>query len=374
MGKDKKEKPYKFTRNKWPSVGVEIELQLIDPDTLELKNVITDLLKKIPEEYSSNIKPEVMQSYVEINSNPCNSISDVEKDLREKLAVVTEVAESLNTKLSWNATHPFSSWHKQKVIPIERYLNLVEIMQELAKRLVTFGLHVHVGVDNGDKSIMICDRILRHLPTLLALSTNSPFWCGRDTGLHSKRIKIMEALPTGGLPPIMRNWSEFVWLMDHLVETGFISTVREIWWDVRPHYRFGTVEVRVCDLPPNLDDVLGITALIQCLVHALSDQIDRGLFYRDTHPMLVQQNMWRACRYGLGAELVDLTTHEQVSARKVVCQLVEDLRDIAKDLKCEDYLEHVVTMTNQPTGSERQLEIFKKTGDLKEVVKESIHS
>ena len=175
---------------------------------------------------------------------------------------------------------------------------------------MTFGLHVHVGVDSGDKAIMICDRILQHLPILLALSVNSPFWQGRNTGLHSQRSKVMETLPTAGLPPLMRNWSEYSWLLNNMIETGFIKTIREIWWDVRPHHNFGTVEVRICDMPPSLEDVLGLTALIQCLVYDLSEEIDRGTYQFDCHPFLIRQNKWRACRYGMDAKLVDAATHQ----------------------------------------------------------------
>ena len=193
--------------------------------------------------------------------------------------------------------------------PNDRYLQLVHLLQELARRLVTFGLHIHVGVDSGDKAVMICDRIMRHLPTLLALSSNSPFWEGRDTGLQSHRSKVMEGLPTAGLPTLMRNWSEYVWLVDHMIETGFINTIREIWWDVRPHHKFGTVEVRVCDMPGNLADTLGVAALVQCLVKSLSDEIDQGAYQHDCHPMMVRQNKWRAARYGNQATIVDLYSY-----------------------------------------------------------------
>ena len=199
---------------------------------------------------------------------------------------------------------------------------------------MTFGLHVHVGVDSGDKAIMICDRILQHLPTLLALSVNSPFWQGRNTGLHSQRSKVMETLPTAGLPPLMRNWSEYTWLLNNMVETGFIKTIREIWWDVRPHHNFGTVEVRICDMPPSLEHVLGLTALIQCLVHDLSEEIDRGTYQFDCHPFLIRQNKWRACRYGMDARLVDAATHQAVPARDVVHNLVDRLRARAEELGC----------------------------------------
>ena len=208
-------------------------------------------------------------------------------------------------RLFWSGTHPFSPWQAQDVTPLDRYRDLIDLLQETARRIITFGLHVHVGVDSGDKAIMICDRILQHLPTLLALSANSPFWQGRNTGLHSQRSKIMETLPTAGLPPLMRNWSEYAWLLNNLIETGFIKTIRELWWDVRPHHNFGTVEVRICDMPPGLEHVLGITALVQCLVHDLSEEIDQGTYQFDCHPFLIRQNKWRACRYGMDARLVD---------------------------------------------------------------------
>ena len=235
----------------------------------------------------------------------------------------------------------FRRWQDQDVTPNERYHSLIQLLQETARRLVTFGLHVHVGVDSGDKAIMICDRILQHLPILLALSVNSPFWQGRNTGLHSQRSKVMETLPTAGLPPLMRNWSEYSWLLNNMIETGFIKTIREIWWDVRPHHNFGTVEVRICDMPPSLEDVLGLTALIQCLVYDLSEEIDRGTYQFDCHPFLIRQNKWRACRYGMDAKLVDAATHQAIEARRVVHNLVDRLRDRAEELGCAPYLEIV---------------------------------
>jgi carboxylate-amine ligase len=229
---------------------------------------------------------------------------------------------------------------------------------------------VHVGVDSGDKAIMICDRILQHLPSLLALSANSPFWQGRNTGLHSQRSKIMETLPTAGLPPLMRNWSEYTWLLNHMVETGFITTIRELWWDVRPHHNFGTVEVRICDMPPSLEDVLGLTALIQCLVYDLSQEIDRGTYQFDCHPFLIRQNKWRACRFGMDAKLVDPATHQAVAARQVVRSLVDRLQPRANELGCTRYIEIVRDMVDRPTGAVRQLATFHKTNSLVEVVRQ----
>src|SRR5690606_2186644 len=281
---------------------------LVDADSMELRSRIKEVLSGVPSDLEEQIKPELMQCYLEINTHVCKSVDEVGEDLARKLRLVQDLAAGCGCQLFWAATHPFSHWAKQQITPNERYLNLVELLQDMARRLVTFGLHVHVGVDSGDKAIMICDRILRHLPILLALSSNSPFWNGRPTGLHSQRSKVMENLPTAGLPPLMRNWSEYVWLTNHLISTGFINTVREIWWDVRPHHNFGTVEVRICDMPGSLDDVLALTALIQCLIVHLSREIDEGAYQHDCHPMMVRQNKWRASRFGTQARLVNAYT------------------------------------------------------------------
>ncbi len=290
-----------FHSNSEPTLGVEIELGLVDESTMALSPSINQLLSALPPEAGLSIKPELMQSVVEINTEVCHTVDEVRVDLCSKLSDVEAACDRLGLRLWWGATHPFSPWLEQRVTHNERYESLVNLLQEMARRLVTFGLHVHVGVDSGDKAVMICDRMMQHLPTLLALSCSSPYWEGRDTGLHSNRSKIMEGLPTAGLPTLMRNWSEYVWLVNHMVDTGFINTIREIWWDIRPHHAFGTVEVRVCDMPGNLEDVLAIAALIQSLVRALSVQIDGGTYQHDCHPMMVRQNKWRACRYGTGA-------------------------------------------------------------------------
>ncbi|MGF1579009.1 MAG: YbdK family carboxylate-amine ligase [Gemmataceae bacterium] len=358
-----------FHPNSKPTLGVELEIQLVDPETLELKNCFLDVLEHVPEEFHGSIKPEIMQSYLEINTKVCDTVADVEDDLRKKVKAAEDAAACAGARLFWAATHPFSPWYEQLLTPDERYQRLCDNLQDTARRLVTFGLHVHVGVDSGDKAIMICDRILRHLPTLLSLSANSPFWSGRTTGLHSQRSKVMESLPTAGLPPMMRNWSEYVWLIRHLVETKFIETIREIWWDVRPHHNFGTVEVRICDMPSDLKTVLAITALIQCLVHALSEEIDEGTYQFDCHPLLVRQNKWRACRHGIEAALVDIH-HKPQPARKVLKDLVGVLREYAQELHCEEYLQYAHECANGLGGSQKQIAIYERTGDLREVVKQ----
>jgi carboxylate-amine ligase len=363
-----------FRRNDRPTVGVELELGLVDAQTMALSSAYGLLSARLTadghqDDESGHFKPELMQCVLEINTDVCDTIAEAERDLRGKIAIVEPACDALGLRLWWGATHPFSSWQEQRITPDGRYLQLVNLLQEMARRLVTFGLHVHVGVDSGDKAVMICDRIMRHLPTLLALSVSSPFWEGRRTGLHSHRSKVMEGLPTAGLPTLMRNWSEYVWLVNHMIDTGFINTIREIWWDVRPHHNFGTVEVRVCDMPGNLTDTLAIAALVQCLVKALSNEIDNGTYQHDSHPMMVQQNKWRAARFGNQANLVDTNTYQVASLSRTVERLLEMLEPTATELGCSSYLTHCQMMAEQPSAAQRQLDLADETNDPREVVR-----
>jgi len=359
-----------FTSNSRPTLGIEIELGLVDNRTMALASSYADVETLLSGSHSNLIKPELMQCVAELNTDVCETVGDAETDLRAKIMAVEVATDQLDLRLWWGATHPFSPWREQKITPDDRYFKLVELLQELARRLVTFGLHVHVGVDSGDKAVMICDRILRHLPTLLALTSSSPFWEGRKTGLQSHRSKVMEGLPTAGMPTLMRNWSEYVWLVNHMVDTGFINTIREIWWDVRPHHSFGTVEVRVCDMPGNLEDTLAVSALVQCLVKSLSDEIDSGTYQHDCHPMMVRQNKWRATRFGTAAQLVDSYTYRTVTVPQAVDELVDKLTPVAANLGCESYLEHCRHIAGSPSWADRQLSILDETGSAEEVVRQ----
>lgn len=358
-----------FQPSSAPTLGVEIELALVDAQDFSLRSGIHDVLSRLPQELSTCVKPELMQCYLEINTEICNTVGEADADLRAKIKAVEGVCDELNLALFWTGTHPFSYWRDQRIVETERYKMLRDLLQDMSRQLVTFGLHVHVGVDSGDKAVMLCDRLMQHLPTLLALSANSPFWENRVTGLHSNRSKVMEGLPTAGLPSLMRNWSEYTWLINHLIDTGFINTIREIWWDVRPHHNFGTVEIRICDMPGHLDDALALVAIIQCLVVLLSQEIDEGTYQHDTHPMMVRQNKWRACRYGLDAQLVDSYTYAVKPARERIEELVNWLLPVAQRLKCEEYLAHARDMAARPSWADRQLEIFNQTNDCKEVVR-----
>jgi len=359
-----------FNSSEGPTLGVEIELALVDSKTMALASANPQVLQRLPSKYEGKIKPELMECYVEINSDVCQSVAEAEQDMHGKLSALESITDDLGLNLYWTGTHPFSTWREQKVTNDERYHGLVNLLQDTARQLVTFGMHVHVGVDSGDKAVMLCDRILRHLPVLLAVSCNSPFWEGRLTGLSSWRSKIMDGLPTAGLTPLMRNWSEYVWLVNHLIDTGYIESIREIWWDVRPHHNFGTVEVRICDTPGTLDDVFALVALIQCLVKSLSDQIDHGTYQHDCHPMMIRQNKWRAARYGLDAHLVDSQMYGLQPARQLLRQLALELSPTAKELGCTEYLDRINRIAEQPTWAQKQVEIMNQSNDPVELVRQ----
>jgi carboxylate-amine ligase len=363
----------KFTSNATPSIGVEIEMALVDPETGALTSAVGRVLDRLPAELQGKVKPELMQCCVEVNSETCQTVEEVGADLRHKLRQVQHAADAEGVGLFWTGTHPFSLWQDQRQSPSERYAKLLELLQDLGRQLITFGLHVHVGVDSGDKAIAVVDRILNHLPVLLALSANSPWWEARPTGLLSHRSKVMEMLPTAGLPPLMSNWSEYVWLVNHLTDTGFVNSIREIWWDVRPHNNFGTVEVRICDTPGNLEDALTLAALTQCLVVSLSDEIDYGTYQHAGHPMMIRQNKWRAARYGLDANIVDAITYEAKTARDCVRDLCDHLAPTGDRLGCADWLERARVMAAGPTWAERQLAASARgpSGAIREMMRRS---
>jgi carboxylate-amine ligase len=360
---------YQFNGNDTHTLGVEIELQLVDRTTGELTNRIDEILRQLPPGYDAFVKPEFMQSYCEICTDVCDTVEDVERDLTGKLQWMQSVADGMGVDLMWAGTHPSSRWQDQRISGGERYAWLMEAMQDVARRLVVFGLHVHVGVDSGDKAIQMCDRLLRHLPTLLALSANSPFWCGRDTGIPSYRSKLMEALPTAGLPPTMRNWSEYRWLVDNLISTGFIQSIREIWWDARPHGRYGTVEIRIMDQPASMKHLMGLVALTQSLVAGIAADIDKGAYLYDSHPMIAKQNKWHAARYGMEATFIDFDTLLAIPARQAVARLIERTRPYAERLGCLPYLAHLDDIIQNGNGAQWQRRIYERTGNMLDVVR-----
>ncbi|MBZ0252224.1 MAG: glutamate--cysteine ligase, partial [Candidatus Methylomirabilis sp.] len=346
-----------------PTLGVEIELQILDPGTMALASRFDDLDEHLSEEERISFKRELIQSCLEINTRICESPAEAEADLRAKFARLASLAEKAGVRIASAGTHPFSHWKDQRISPVRRYHDLVENLQWVARRMGIFGLHVHVGVDDADKAVSVTNELVKFLPHLLALSANSPYWRGHDTGLASCRAKVFEALPQAGLPHFLRDWDDYRWLVERLIATGSISCLREIWWDVRPHPDFGTVEVRMCDAPSRLSEMVAIAALVQALVVKLGRDFDRGTPMPLMHESVIRQNKWRALRYGLEGELIDWERYETEPTRDAIRRLLAMLEKTAEELGTLGYFEEIERMVAGEGGAARQRRLLEETGE-----------
>ena len=310
---------------------MELELQLVDSDSMELCDALHDILSRLSDSVHGGAKPEFYRSCIEINTGICLNVADVRMDLEERLRCLAQAAAESHVSLGWGGTHPFSCWRDQHMVATRRYGELADQFQETLFRQLTFGMHVHVGVPSGEAAILACNGVRRYLPLLLALSANSPFWSGRATGLHAHRAEVMSALPASGPPPRFHDWNDYSSLIERLISGGCIKTSKDLWWDARPSPAYGTVEVRVCDMPPDLPSVLGLTSIIQCLIFVLS----RDLF-EITDPaaeeVAIRQNRWRAARYGLDADFFDPQSGHSFPVRDLIDTLVDLLSPVARTL------------------------------------------
>jgi carboxylate-amine ligase len=333
-----------FHSSERASLGVEWELQLVDRETRELSSGAVEILEEIRPEGADEhpkAKHELLQSTIEIITGICGTVAEAKADLAGTLAEVVAAADRRGLGVMCAGSHPFTRWNSQEISPKQRYAALVERMQWLARRLQIFGVHVHVGVRAPEKAIPIVTALTQYLPHFLALSASSPFWSGCDTGLASARTKVFEGMPTGGLPHQLADWAEFEEYMATLIRAGAIESVREVWWDVRPHPDFGTVELRVCDGLPTLDEIGAVAALAQCLVEQFDTQLDRGYTLPTPAEWIVRENKWRAVRYGLDAEIVVDEQGTVRPVREALAELVEELEPVARRLGCEAELADV---------------------------------
>jgi carboxylate-amine ligase len=361
-----------FSSSPRTSLGIEWELELIDPQSRELASAASDLLAELSAPYGDEhpkAKHELLESTVEIITGVCLTVPEAKADLAATLAEVVAAAEKRGLGVMCSGTHPITDWATQEISPNPRYAKLVEQMQWLARRLQIFGVHVHVGVRSPDKAIPIVNALSAYIPHFLALSASSPYWIGTDTGLASARSKVFEGMPTAGLPYQLSGWDQFEDLMGTLVSSGTIETIREVWWDIRPHPGFGTVELRICDGLPTLQEVGAVAALAQCLVDQLNTQVDKGYRLPEPRQWLVRENKWRAARYGLAADIIVDDSGTTRPLRDAICELVDDLRPLAHRLGCADELADVLTIIDSGASYERQRAVAAANGgDLKAVV------
>jgi glutamate---cysteine ligase / carboxylate-amine ligase len=327
-----------FNASAGSSLGVEVELQLVDRDSRALRSGASEILRRLEKERGEvhpRAKNELMESNLEVITGVCSTVAEARADLEATLAEVMPIADSLGLGLSCAGTHPFSDWAAQEITPNERYHRLVDEMQWTARRLAIFGIHTHVGVRSAEKAIAIANALTAYIPHFLALSASSPWFTGRDTGMASSRCKVFEGLPTAGLPELLDGWAEFSELMTTLIEARAISSIREIWWDIRPHPNFGTVELRICDGLPTMSEIATVAALAQCLVTRLDSLIDQGYTLPCPKAWIVGQNKWRAARHGIDAELIVDEQGTLAPIRAAIEELVEELTPAGRRLGCE---------------------------------------
>jgi carboxylate-amine ligase len=364
--------PIHFASSAGPSLGVEMELAIIDPDSRELVKGAHELLIEMGEGHEEGIHPkakaELLQSTIEIITGICKSVAEARADLTATLDEVTGYTERRGLLLMCAGSHPFSNPVHQEITPNARYRRLVEETQWPARQMQIFGIHVHVGVRSGEKAIAMVNALSAYIPHFLALSASSPYWMGQDTGLASIRSKVFEGLPTAGPPWQLNGWAQFERFMDTLITARTITTIREVWWDIRPHPGFGTVELRICDGIPTMREVAVMAALSQCLVHRFDMLIDRGYTLPVPKAWVVRENKWRAARHGIDASIIVDDNGATVPLRDAVAELVEELTPIARRLGCAAEVTDALAILERGPSYIRQREVVAAGGSLADVV------
>jgi glutamate---cysteine ligase / carboxylate-amine ligase len=354
-----------------PTLGVEMELSLVDRETLGLRSSASELLAELGAPHGGvhpTAKHELFESIIEVITGVCSTVGEARADLSATIAEVGEVADRHHLDLISCGTHPFSHWRDLVVSPDPRYHELVRSIGWPARRLAICGVHVHVGVPDGARAAALVNSLAFHLPIFLALSASSPYWHGSDTGMASCRTKIFEGLPTAGLPPNLDDWSDFERFMTSLINARVISTVRDVWWDVRPHPDFGTVELRMCDGIPTLDETMAIAALAQCLVVDLAARRDAGEPLPVAREWVLRQNKWLAARHGLDTSFLVDDRGSRIDARELVAGTAASLMPMAESLGCADELAHVTVMLDQGPSYVRQRALVSAGGSHRDVV------
>ena len=355
------------------TLGVEEEYMLLDPQSFDLvQHIDTFLATVVGHELEAQMKAELMQSVLEIATPVCRTAAEVDSELRKLREYVTSVARQHSLRVGSAGTHPFSLFERQRITARDRYRALVDQMQYVARRELIFGLHIHVAVDDPEKAVQVVNGLLVELPPLLALSANSPFWRGEPTGLASTRQMVFAAFPRSGPPPRFTSYADYAEIVGQLEKTGCIPDYTHIWWDIRPHPRLGTVEIRVCDGVTRVEHAVALAAYCQALVKLYCERFDRGEEIRSYHRILTSENKWLAARYGLEAPLMDLETgrRNRVPVARLVRRRLEELAPHARELDSEAELEGIQDLLSHGNGAARQLRVFNANRDLAEVVHE----
>ena len=351
------------------TIGIEEEFQLIDPVTRDLKSHILQILEENKTILAERVKPEIHQSVAEVGTGICKTVHDAEREVLGLRRFLRQLADKQGLRIAAAGTHPFADWRDQEIFPNAHYDKLVEEMQLIARANLIFGLHVHIGIEDRDLQIQIMNEYRYFLPHLLALSANSPFWLGTDTGLKSFRTKVFDRYPRTNIPDSYTDYSEFDNFVKLLIKTGCIDTGKKIWWDIRPHPVFPTLEVRVCDIPMRAEETVTLAALMQAIAAKLYKLRAKNLGFRTYRRALLMENKWRASRYGIKGKLVDFGSESEKDETILINELLEFVDDVVDDLGSRKHItEGVAKILKNGSGADRQLDIWNKTHDIHNVV------
>ncbi len=354
------------------TIGIEEEYQIIDPKTRELRSYITEILHD-DHLVLGEIKPELHQSIVEIGTRVCQTPAEASSELKRLRGMVIGLAARKDLRVAAAGTHPFTHWTTQEITPLERYMGVKQDMQDLAQQLLIFGTHVHIGIDDREFLIDAMNVSRYFMPHLLCLASSSPFWQGRNTGLKSYRSVVFRNFPRTGVPRIMRGWADYQYLMDTLVRTRCIPDGSKIYWDVRPHHLYPTLEFRFLDVCTRVDEAVCIAAILQAIIAKLWKLRRDNTTFRVYPPDLIEENKWRSVRYGLDGQLLDLGKQTELPARELIRELIEwFIGDVVDELGSRAEVEYAYRILEQGASADRQIATFEKTGDLKDVVDQLI--
>jgi carboxylate-amine ligase len=353
------------------TIGIEEELMILDADSLELVNAIETLLEASP---TGEIKPELMESVLEISTDPCENTAIAGEQLRSLRRQVTATAAGKGLAIGSAGTHPFAMWEDQRIVARPRYRDLISALRFVARQELIFGMHVHVGIDDPEKAIHVANGMRVHVPVLLGISANSPFWRADQTGLASVRTPIFRAFPRVGIPPTYKSWEDYARRIEFMMQARVIEDYTYLWHDVRPHPRFGTVEIRVMDSQTHVEHTLGLAALVQGLVHELAEHYDSGRPLSSYPFEMLDENKWLAARHGLEGELVDLPSPDRVGTRELARRLLDRVRDRCQDLGSAGELDAVDDLLERGNGAARQVVVWEANHDLREVMAEIVEA
>jgi len=350
------------------TVGIEEEYQVIDPKTGELTSYIAEFLERDAMLIKDSMVPEFLKSQLEVTSKVCKNIQEARKEVIRLRRLASDFAKQNNCEIIAAGTHPYSHWKDQVLTDKERYHGLYDSMQYVAKRLLIFGMHVHIGIPDKDLRVDVMNQMRYFIPHILSLSSSSPFWQGQDTGFKSYRGIVFEDLPRTGPPETFDSSKAYDEFLNQLITTNSIDSPSKIWWDIRPHYKFPTLEFRMCDSTTKVDEVVAIAALIQSLVATMISNRKRNISWRDYRQSLISENKWRAMRHGINGKMIDLGAIQETDTKLLFLELLEIVQESAKELGTEKEIEYIKTMLNNGTSADRQLAMYKKTKDFKKVV------